>query len=118
MKKLLTLLALSFVTLTFAAGTTANLSWTAPTAYTDGSALPVADIAFYTITWDTQSVKVTAPAISTVVNVPCGSTAFSATVTTTASAKYPNATSSQAGPVPYATGIACVPNPPQGLAVR
>lgn len=106
------------LTITFAAGTSAALSWTAPTTYTDGTAIPSGDIAFYTVTWNAGTVKVNAPELSAAINVPCGSTAFSVTVTTSATAKYPNATSLPAGPVPYATGIACAPNPPGGLAVH
>jgi hypothetical protein len=104
--------------ISFAAGTSATLTWNAPTTYSDASALPVTDIAFYTVSWNGGTVQVTSPALTTVVTVPCGSTAFSITVTTSATAKYPNATSAPDGPVPYATGIACVPNPPQGLAVH
>lgn len=101
----------------FAAGSSATVSWVAPTAYTDSSALPAGDIAFYTLTWDNGgSVKVTG--LQSLVTIPCGSTHFSVTVTTTATAAYPNATSSAAGPIPYATGIACAPNPPSGLAAH
>lgn len=62
MNKVIAFLLLAFVTLTFAAGTAANLTWTAPTTYSDGTALAPTDIAFYTVTWGTNTLKVNAPA--------------------------------------------------------
>jgi hypothetical protein len=130
MKRILSVLALILlgaVTVTFGAGTTANLTWTLPTKYTNGTTLPATDLAYTTISWTPQagnspgltgSVKVTAPATTTVVSVPCSSVNFFASVTTTSGATYPNATSTNAGPVPYATGIVCTANPPTGLAVH
>lgn len=108
----------------FAAGTTANLSWTAPTAYVDSTPLPSSDIDHYTITWapatgqvgPSGSETVPGSAVTSTAPVPCGSTSFSITVTTTATAHYPNATSAPAGPVPYASKVTCSPNPPGGLA--
>lgn len=114
-------IALSFVGPAHAAGTTANISWTAPIAYNDGppaTALPASDIAFYTVSWGTnagQSLQVTAT--SATVPVACGSANFTVTVTTTATAKYPNATSAPAGPVAYASGVTCAPKPVTGLQV-
>lgn len=117
---------LAAVTVTFAAGTTADVSWVMPTVYQDGTALPVADIASTTISWapatgqegPSGSVTVTSPGTSAVVPVACGEVTFTAAVTTTASAKYPNATSGPSNGVPYATGVTCKPNPPSGLAVQ
>lgn len=104
----------------FAAGTTANLSWTAPTAYTDGTTLPASDLDHYTITWapaagqagPAGSLTVAGNLTAATVPVPCGATSFSLTVTTGAAAHYANATSSPAGPVPYVTGVTCSPNAP------
>jgi hypothetical protein len=50
--------------------------------------------------------------------VACGAVSFTVSVTTTATAMYPNATSGQSNAVPYATGVTCAPNPPTGLAVN
>jgi len=128
MKRLLAIAAfaaISALTVTFGAGTTANVSWTMPVAYFDGTALPASDIAFTTLTWSPQagagpsgSLKVTAPATTAVVPVPCGSVNFVASVTTTSGAVYPGSTSDNTGPVPYATGVSCKPNPITGLAVH
>lgn len=112
----------------YAAGATANLSWTAPTAYIDGEPLPAAQIDHYTITWTTASpagvggptgsLTVPGTATAATVPVPCGSVNFSITVTTTAAAVFPNATSAPDGPVPYATGVTCGPNPVTGLQAK
>lgn len=110
----------------YAAGTTANVSWTAPTTYTDGETLAASDLAYYTIAWSPLStggapagmLKVIAPAITATVPVPCGGENFTVSVTTSATAKYPNATSAPSGAVPYASGVACTPNPPTGLTVQ
>src|SRR5579885_206625 len=98
----LTLLAA--VTVTLGAGTTANLSWTPPTQYTDGSPIGSSDLAYYTISWTpasgvggpSGSMKVTAPATAATVPVPCGSVNFTLTVTTGSAALYANATSAPA----------------------
>lgn len=110
------LILLSFGT-ALAAGPTANLSWVAPTEYTDNTPLPASDIAFYTIQWDTKTLQVNAPATSSPVNVLCGSTTFTVTVTTKSTAKYPNSVSSPSGSVPYATGVTCSPKPVTGVTV-
>jgi hypothetical protein len=130
MKRLLAiaaLLAVSALTVTFGAGTTANVSWTPPTQYMDGSALPATDIDHYTIAWapvagqsgpsGSQTVLASAsqPAV---VPVACGQVTFTITATTGAAAKYPNATSGASNAVPYVTGVTCAPNPPSGLAVH
>jgi hypothetical protein len=101
--------------LAFAAGPTANVSWSAPVTYVDGSAMPATDIAFYTVKWGSNSKQVTT--LSTTADVICGSASFTVSITTKTTAKYPNATSSDAGPVSYATGVTCAPNPPTGLQV-
>ena len=129
------LLRLSFLSLAlaalglgvaFAAGTTANLSWIAPTQYVDGTALPTSDLGSYTITWapasgqsgPSGSLTVAGTALAATVPVPCGGTSFSVTVTTSSSAHYPNATSAPAGPVPYVTGVTCGPKAVTGLTVN
>lgn len=109
-----------------AAPPSANVSWTDPTAYVDGNALSSADIDHYTVTWSSVktglaggSLTVKAPAtFPVVVPLSCGDYSFTVTVTTGASALYPNATSSPAGPVTFATGVTCAPNPVSGLTVK
>ena len=110
--------------LALAAGTSANLSWSPPLAYQDGTALKATDIAGYTIEWRASATgpvlgtqPAAASATSATVPVPCGSLVFDVTVTTTASAVYPNATSGPSVAVPYASGVACTPNPPSGLKI-
>lgn len=108
-----------------AAGTTANVSWTAPTQYTDNSALPATDIDHYTITWapatgqsgPSGSLNVAGNLTSTTVPVACGNTSFTVSVTTSATAKYPNATSAPSNLVPYATGVTCGPKAVTGVTV-
>lgn len=101
-----------------AAGTSATVSWNAPTTYIDGTVMPASDIASYTVSWAPAagstggSVSVPATAISIVVpGLTCGSFTFSATVTTTATAVYPSQTSAASNAVPYATGVSCKPSP-------
>lgn len=123
MKKLLIfLLALSSIGVAVGAGTTANLAWTAPTAYLDGTTLPAADIAFYTVSYtfagQAQTKVVNAPSVTTTVPVPCGGTTFSVSITTKSTAVYPNATSGSSNQVPYASGVSCVPNAPSNLTAN
>lgn len=128
MKKFLSgLIALLLTSLALAASTngtqTATVSWTAPTQYTDGTALAATDIASYTVTYQTatsavKSLTVPAGTLTTTVAALCGTANFSVTVTTTATAVYPNATSSPAGPVPFVSSVNCVPNSPSGLTVK
>jgi hypothetical protein len=126
MKRFLPLLALLGATLVLAAGTTANLAWTAPTAYTDGSAIANGDLATYVISWapatgqigPSGSASVAATSTSTTIPVACGSVTFTVAVTTSATAKYPNATSGVSNAVPYATGVTCAPNPPSALTAK
>ena len=113
-----------------AAGTTANLSWTNPTQYVDNTALPASDIASVTITWapasgqsgpsGTLTVASIAgvPPVASTVPVPCGNTTFTVAVTTSATAHYPNLTSTPSNAVPYATGVECGPKAATGLAVN
>jgi hypothetical protein len=101
-----------------AAGSSANLSWSPPTQYTDGSALPSSDIATYTVTWTgrgTMNGSKTVTGTSTTINIPCDQASFTVSVTTTGSALYPNTTSDPTGQVGYATGVTCRPNAPSGL---
>ena len=115
----------AFAPAALAAGTSANVSWTAPTQYTDSSTLPATDIASYTISWaptsgqtgPSGSLSVTAPALTATVPVPCGNTTFTVTVTTTATAKYPSETSAPSSAVPYATGVTCGPKAVTGVTV-
>lgn len=98
----------------FAAGTTANLSWTAPTSYSDGTALPASDIASYTLAWTATSPFAKAGTVSaassaltaTVSTLTCGTYNFTITVTTTATAYSPNSSATSA-PVLYNTGVTC-----------
>jgi hypothetical protein len=127
-KILLSIAALALgasLTIAYASGTTANLTWTAPTQYTDGSAIAAGELDHYTITWapatgqvgPSGSLTVAGNLTATTVPVACGQVSFTITVTTTASAKYANATSAPGGPVPYATGVTCVPKAVTGLGV-
>jgi hypothetical protein len=123
---LLSCLVLLGVTLSWAAGTTAKISWSAPTTYTDTTALPVGDIDHYTLTWAPASgaggpigsMNVPGNLLTAQVPVPCGGTSFTVSVTTGPNAHIPNATSTPTNAVPYVSGIACVPNPPTGLVVQ
>jgi hypothetical protein len=108
-----------------AAGPTATLQWSNPTTYIDGTPLPVTDIASYTITWTrpgssvtSGTLNVTGPATTaTVPGLVCGNFSFTMTVTTTAAAADPNATSNPTNAAPYATAIKCIPNPVTGVTV-
>lgn len=116
----------------FAAGTTSTVSWVLPTAYNDctpapcnGSALSLSEIKNSTVTWTagvgggpTGSLTVNGSVTTASVPVPCGSVVFSVSVTTTAAAKYPSATSAAAGFVTYASGVTCAPNPPTGVTAN
>lgn len=112
----------------YAAGATAVVTITAPTQYADGEALPLTDLATYTLTWapaagqhgpsGSQTITVTAATQTLSIPVACGSTTFDVLVTTTAAALYPSDPSAEASPVAYATGlVTCAPNPP-GLAAK
>ncbi|MGH9436392.1 MAG: hypothetical protein ACRD22_00505, partial [Terriglobia bacterium] len=77
-----------------AAGTTANLSWTAPTQYTDGTAIAAGELDHYTIAWSpaagsagpSGSLTVAGSVVNATVPVACGSTSFYINVTSTATA--------------------------------
>lgn len=125
MRHLTALLLCVAASTALATGTTANLTWTPPTQYTDGSPIAAGELDHYTITWapasgqsgPTGSITVAGNLSSSQVPVPCGGVSFTLTVTTSATAKYPNATSGPAGPVPYVTGVTCGPKAVTGLAV-
>jgi len=111
----------------FASGTTtANLTWVAPTQYTDGTALANGDIASYVVSWapasgqtgPSGSVTVAGTLTATTVPVPCGGTTFTVAAVTSATAKYPSVTSSPSNAVPYASGVTCGSNPPTGLTAK
>lgn len=131
------LLFLLYPAITRAAGTTANVSWTLAECYNDGvippppatgcgtaSPLPPSDILQAVVTWTgtvSGSKVVLMPALSTVVNVPCGSATFSVHLVAKSTAKYPNSAgppTTQGPPVPYATGIQCSPLPPLAVTVN
>lgn len=116
------------LTAVYAAGNSAAVSWIAPITYNEGSVLPATDIASYTVSWTgiagpqgagpAGSLVVKAPATNVSIPVACGTVNFSVSVTTTAGAKYPSATSDPAGPIAYASGLECKPNPPGAPAAR
>ena len=109
----------------YAAGPSATLSWTNPTLYEDGQALSLAELKTIVITWyrpgsttPVNSVTVNQPATTTVVNgLVCGDFEFTAKVTTTATAKFPNDTSRETNRASYTTQVTCHANPPSGLTV-
>ena len=100
--------------LAFAAGSAANLEWTHPTQYTDGSAINPADIAETLIQWRRPgsetvvgSLHVPAPAANAVAAVACGDYTFTAqTIMKDAAA------SGETGRIAYSSGVKCTPNPP------
>lgn len=103
----------------------ASVSWLAPTTYADTSVIAAGELDHYTISWTSTapggpsgSLTVPGTALAAVVPLSCGAANFAVTVTTTASAKYPNATSGPAGPVLWDSKVVCAPNPPTGLAVQ
>lgn len=122
MRRFLASLFLLFASVAFGAGTTATMSWDRPLVYTDGSVLPASDIKNYTLSWSRTSggpavgsLVVNAPALTSPVTLVCSDYFFLVTVTTTASAKVPNATSGPSNIVPYATGVNCAPGAPTNL---
>lgn len=122
MKRYIAMLLFSSVSM--AAGTTAQVTWTMPTTYVDNSALPVSDILETVVEWRRTvggpvegSVRVAAPAVATTVPVACGDALFTAYVITKSTARFPSAVGLPSSPpVAYATGVACVPKAP-GLSV-
>lgn len=124
---LVSMLSLCAVAISFgqSSGATANtvISWLAPIQYVDGSAIASGELDHYTVTWvavtgTSGSITVPASSLSAMVPILCGAANFTVTVTTTSTAKYPNATSSAAGPILYDSQVKCAPNPPTGLAVQ
>lgn len=115
----LTLFAPLFAATAFA-GTSTTITWTPPTTYTDNTPMPAADLKNYTVTWTRPSstavvgtLNVAAPASGAVVNtLVCGKYNFTVSVTTTAAAAYPNATSAASNASTFDTGINCLPNAP------
>lgn len=115
--------ALAFWGFAFAEGPIARVSWTNPTAYIDGSPLPVADLKEIVVSWGRSatgpfnlgSVTVTSPATS--VDIPgmvCGDYHFVAKATVKT-----NETSANSNAAVYATGVSCkTPNPPTATTVR
>lgn len=117
--------ALLWASHAIAAGASATVGWSAAVTYSDGSAVPAADIKSFTVSWapavsggPTGSLTVPGTASTAVVPVGCGGVSFAVTVTTTAGAKYPNLTSAPSSSVPYATGITCTVNPPTGVTAQ
>lgn len=118
-------LALLMPLAALAATPTANVAWTAPTAYVTGESLPASDIASYTVkacevnspgTCITKTVAAPTTSIANMALV-CGEYDFTVTVTTGAGALHPNETSGPSNIVPFATGVSCSPNPPAGVTV-
>lgn len=96
--------------------TTVTISWTNPTAYVDGTALPASDITRTTVVWGasatamTSSKVVTGAATSTTIDLAPGTWFVSARTT----AK--GADSALAGTVQHIV-VQPAPNPPTGLSV-
>lgn len=113
--------AVIYYSVAYAAGPSATIKWNHPVAYTDGSALALSEIKETYIAWRRPgsstiigSVRVAAPAISTVVpGLACGNFDFIAVTVV----KTNNVESTEGGPVLYATGVQCAPNPPTNLEV-
>ena len=125
MKRFVSLIAAALLaTVALASGTTATVTWVAPTTYTDGTSVAATDIASYTVTWTgtgsktSGSLVVTAPALSATVPVACGSASFTVTVTASATAVYPGTSATSSPPVVYATGVTCSINPPTGVQAK
>lgn len=116
------LLVMAFPPTSQAAGPVATLSWDRPTVYIDGVPLPAADIAKTTLSWTRTA---GGPVVGTqdvagnlvTANVPvvCGDFIFSASITTTATARTPSTASGPSNSVPYVSGIKCAPGAPQNL---
>lgn len=116
---LLALLALSSAA-ALAAGTTANISWSPSYVYTDGSTMPVSDIASFTIRWDNGgSLTVNAPVTFPVtVPVPCGDRAFTVQINAKSTAKYTGTSDPSAPPATYSSGVVCKPGPIQAVTAQ
>lgn len=125
---MLTVVLLALATRARAAGTTAVVNWVAPTAYVDGTALPLKDIATFNVSWTVKgdatvvgTKAITAPTLSaSLPGLTCGVYTISVTDTLTSAAANPGATSAPAA-ADYDTGIVCVkplPNPPGAVAAK
>lgn len=117
--------ALLWASRAIAAGASATVAWAPGAIYTDGTAVPAADIKSFTVAWVSGAgggpagqLTVPGTASSATVPVGCGGVSFTVTVTTSATAKFPNLTSDPSAAVPYATGITCTVNPPAGVTVH
>lgn len=95
--------------------TTQTYSWTAPTAYADGKALPASDIWFYTLSWHGattegwmpyNAVQLDPTQLSYPVSMYCGAYTVTLTVTTTLTAAEPFTTSMPES-LTYDTGTTC-----------
>lgn len=116
------LLAICFIGIANAAGTSATLRWTLANQYTNGTALPVANIKETLIEWRIKgqatvagSARVASPAVTTIVdlgNASCGAYDFVAKTVLT-----DTAISDPSGIVAYDTGVKCKPNPPTAVTV-
>lgn len=101
-----------------------NVSATMPTQYMDNSALPVTDLASYTVVWKlnggaTQTKVVStgiAATVSTTIPKELGTTCVAMFVTTKATARSPNSSSTQTADV--CATFAGIPKVPTDLAVQ
>lgn len=125
MKRLLTTALLGLVcTAALAAGTTPNATWNLPSLYSSGVALPPSDLASVTLEMKDATGRVLASkalpgtATSYVGANVCGTVYIDVFVTTTATALYPNASSTPTAAAQYASGIPCIPLPPANFKVQ
>lgn len=95
-----------------AAALTKTFTWTAPTQYTDGSPLPTAEIAGYTITCGTRVLPVNGPVTSFVADFTPGSyTCAAVTRATNGQVSVPSMSVSFTVPLP-------TPNAPGAFSVN
>lgn len=113
--------AIGALSVAFAAGPSASLSWVLATTDVNGTTLPAGSIVSTHLVWRrhgqttvTGTVDVAAPAITTVVaGLDCSQFDFSAQTVLV------GATSDETvPPVVYDTGVVCKPNPPGALAAH
>lgn len=112
--------AAAAVTLSVAAGDTANLSWTLATQDVDGTVVAPEAIVATRITWRrvgstavVGTIDVPTPALAkSIAGLSCGQFNFSAQTVVTGSV------SDESPTVLYDTQITCKPNPPGGLAAH
>jgi hypothetical protein len=103
--------------------TAADVTWQQTTTYADGSAMPLADVAYVTISWSIEGtnagglLRVALLPAKLTIPTPCGKYIISGSFTTTASAKVPNATS-MVDTKTFDTGTVCPkPTPPGAFIV-